>query len=129
MTATYKTSNGRIVFQVTGETHKALWKQIAELEATFGADSACGMCNKTNLQYRHRVAKDKKGEDCDYYELGCGECGARLSFGQLRHGGGLFAKRKTEDGNLLPNRGWAKYEGRTQSKGTAQEPDWREDWR
>jgi hypothetical protein len=44
-----------------------------------------------------------------YYELACENCNARLSFGQLREGGGLFPKRYDEKRRPLANRGWIIY--------------------
>jgi hypothetical protein len=47
----------------------------------------------------------------NYYKLVCRDCHATLDFGQRRDGNNLFIKRKDADGNLLPNRGWYRYQG------------------
>ena len=41
------------------------------------------------------------------------DCGARLAFGVMKKGGGLFPKRKDADGNWFPDRGWVKYNAKT----------------
>ena len=48
-------------------------------------------------------------EGNDYYELRCGNCGGILSFGQHKKGGTLFPKRKDDNNNYLPNKGWHKW--------------------
>ena len=106
MEAQLKTADGRLVFKVTGETPKALFKEIAGLQEVFEAESSCGCCNGTAIRFQARQV-----EDFDFYELVCrnNECRARFQFGQAKKGGGLFPKRKDDDGNWLPNRGWEKY--------------------
>ena len=39
-------------------------------------------------------------DDNEYYELRCMDCGAKLAFGSMKKGGGLFPKRKDADGKL-----------------------------
>ena len=63
---------------------------------------------KPTLLVQFRV---RNVEDNDYYELVCRGCGARFAFGQNKKGGGLFPKRRGEDGKSLPDRDWAKWEG------------------
>lgn len=99
MEAQYKTRDGRIVFKVTGEAPKDLFKGIAQLQEIFEADSQCGCCDSNALRYSVRTV-----EDNDYYELVCSACHAKLSFGQHKKGGTLFAKREGE------SRGWKKWE-------------------
>jgi hypothetical protein len=48
-------------------------------------------------------------EGNDYFEIRCADCGAILAFGQHKKGVTLFPKRKDDDGNYLPNRGWHKW--------------------
>ena len=125
--ANYKTSNGRIVFKVTGESEKALWEQIARLEATFGADSKCGCCQSTNIRYGHREVSG----GFDYYELQCMDCRARLGFGQSKDTKGLFPKRKDEGGDYLPDNGWSVYKPQGRENAAPPPPSKgpsREDW-
>lgn len=106
MRAHYKTANGRITFEVQGETTKAIFEEIAAVQEIFETEQACRICHTQNIRFQVR-----KVEDFTYYELVCQEmgCRARFQFGQAKKGGGLFPKRKAEDGSYLPNNGWSKY--------------------
>jgi hypothetical protein len=42
------------------------------------------------------------------------KCGARLSFGVHKKGGGLFPKRKDNEGNWLSDNGWVKWNPKTE---------------
>lgn len=108
MKATYTTVNGRITIEATGETPKALFAEIAAIQEVFDSDNVCGVCQSEEIRYIVR-----RVDDYVFYELRCKEpgCYARLEFGQAKKGGALFPKRKDDDGNWLPNRGWAKYQG------------------
>lgn len=104
MKAHYKTSNGRITFEVQGETVKDIFRQIAQAQEVFDAEADCGCCESKDIRLVARQV-----EDFTFYELSCAECHARFQFGQNKQGGGLFPKRKDEDNNYLPNRGWSVY--------------------
>lgn len=106
MEAAYRTADGRITFKVQGEHPKDLLAAIAALQEVFEAEKSCGVCNSTNIRFLYRLSSGYK-----FYEMVCGEqgCRARFSFGQAKEGGGLFPKRRDDDGNWLPNRGWEKY--------------------
>lgn len=70
----------------------------------------CGACKSTNIRPLVRHAAKGK-QTFDFYELSCNDCRARLSFGQLADGSnGLFPKRRDDEGNWIPNGGWAKYQ-------------------
>lgn len=105
MKAHYRALNGKVTFECEGDSPKSLFKKLALVQEIFDADSQCGCCNSTNIRFRSR-----KVDDFEFYELGCADCFARLQFGQHKTGGGLFPKRKDEDGNYMPFRGWSKYE-------------------
>ena len=111
MEAQYKTSNGRLVFKVTAENAKAMFQEIARVQDVFEAESACGACSSENIRF---VAR--KVEDFEYHELQCLDCGAAFRFGQSKTGGGLFPKRKDDQGVPLPNRGWQKYNKQLREK-------------
>lgn len=104
MKAHFKSRTGRLVIEVEGGTIKELFGQIAEVQETLDADSQCGACGSQEIKFRKRVV-----QKYEYYELQCEACSARLAFGQLREGGGLFPKRRTEKGADLPNRGWMRF--------------------
>lgn len=107
MKANYKTGNGRLMFEVNGETAKDIFRQISQVQEVFDAETQCGCCGDKNLKFLARQV-----DDFDFYELACSSigCRARFAFGQAKKGGALFPKRKDEDGNWLPNNGWSKYE-------------------
>jgi hypothetical protein len=93
----------KLEFEVEGTGQKEVFKELAIIQEIFG-ESKCGMCSSENIRFIVRNVDDN-----DYYELRCMDCGAILSFGQHKKGGTLFPKRKDENNNLLPNRGWHKW--------------------
>ncbi len=107
MKAHYRVSSGRITFEVEGENPKVLFRELAAIQEVFDAETQCGVCHGTAIRLQAR-----KVDDFDFYELLCmnQECRARFQFGQAKKGGGLFPKRKDEDGHWLPNGGWSRYE-------------------
>jgi hypothetical protein len=86
--ATYKTMRGNLLLKVSGETVKAVFKEIAHVAEVFDADTECGLCHSTDLRYRTRTIDGN-----DYFELSCLSCGGALKFGQHKTGGTLFANR------------------------------------
>lgn len=124
MKAHYKTTNGRLTFEMQAENPKDLFRQISEVQEVFDSEPTCGCCGSTDLRFLAR-----KVDDYDFYELACQAqgCRARFAFGQAKKGGALFPKRKDEDGNWLPNRGWSKYEpkGDGRTNGTGPKPEMR----
>ena len=108
MKAHYRTANGRITIEVEGGTQKELFKAVADVQEVFDADARCGDCQSADIAFRVREVDDNQ-----YYELHCRNCQARLSFGQHKQGGTLFAKRVDDQKNPLPKGGWRKYTGRT----------------
>jgi hypothetical protein len=92
---------------------KGLFHAIADVQEVIDADDKCGRCQSNEI--RHQV---REVEQYKYYELVCESCAARLQFGQLRVGGGLYPKRKDPKGKLLPNRGWATYLAAIESRET-----------
>ena len=107
MKARYTTRDGRVQFEVEGGTAKDVFRELALIQEVFDAESSCGLCHGTAIRLLAR-----KVEDYDFYELACENphCRARFAFGQAKKNGALFPKRKDEDGNWLPNGGWAKWE-------------------
>lgn len=104
MKALYNVNN-KLQFEVEGKGQKDLFKELATIQEIFGEEN-CGACKKSNIKFVVRNV-----EDNDYYELRCNECGASLSFGQHKKGGTLFPKRKDDQNNYMPNRGWYKWTG------------------
>ncbi len=105
--AHYRTTTGRLTFEVQGETVKDIFREVASVQEVFDSEGACGVCQGTALRFLAR-----KVDAYDFYELACQnpECRSRFEFGQTKTGGALFPKRKDDDGKWLPNRGWSRYE-------------------
>lgn len=96
-------ANDKLQFELEGSGQKEIFKELALIQEIFSEDK-CGLCSKTNLKF---VVRNVDGND--YYELRCNDCSAILSFGQHKKGGTLFPKRREDDGNYLPNKGWHKW--------------------
>ena len=99
-------ATARLRIEIDAPGIKELFADLATVQEIFGSDPRCEVCD-SEARCQHRIVDDNH-----YYELVCTnqQCRARLSFGQHKKGGGLFPKRKDEDGNWIPNRGWAKWE-------------------
>ena len=104
MRLTYTTRNGRIKVEIDGESQKDLFESLSKFD-----ESSCGKCGSENLRFVVRNVEDNL-----YYELRCLDCGARLAFGANKKGGGLFPKRKDNDGKWLPDGGWVKWNPKTE---------------
>lgn len=102
MKVKYKVNNN-LEFEVEGNGQKEIFKELAIIQEIFG-EHACGICHKNNLRF---VVRSVEGND--YYELRCSDCAATLAFGQHKKGGTLFPKRKDDNNNWLPNKGWYKW--------------------
>jgi len=109
MKANYTTQNGRITVEFEGDTQKSIFEQIGKFQEVF-EQGQCGKCGSENLRF---VTREVDGNH--YYELRCMDCHARLSFGVMKVGGGLFPKRKDGDGNWLPDGGWVKWNAETKT--------------
>lgn len=105
MKITYTTGSGRITAEFEADSQKDLFTEINRFQEVFEEDK-CGKCGNTDIKYVVRNVDDNQ-----YYELRCSnpKCAARLAFGAHKKGGGLFPKRKDNDGNWLPDHGWTKW--------------------
>lgn len=108
MKLTYTTKNGRVKVELEGESQKDIFEAISKFQEVFD-ETNCGKCQSENLRFVVRNVDDNL-----YYELRCLDCGARLSFGVNKKGGGLFPKRKDGD-KWLPDGGWVKWNAKTES--------------
>ncbi len=104
MKLNYNSEDGRMHVELAGESIKDIFERLSEFQEVFECDTACGCCNSASIRFLARTVDEYK-----FYELSCRACSARLSFGQQKKGGGLFPKRKDEDGNWMLHRGWAKF--------------------
>lgn len=96
-------ANDKLTFELEGSGQKEIFKELAAIQEIF-SEEKCGLCSKNNLKFIVRNVDSN-----DYYELKCGDCSAVLAYGQHKKGGTLFPKRKDDDGNYLPNKGWYKW--------------------
>jgi hypothetical protein len=103
MKVIYK-ANDKLTFELEASGQKEIFKELALIQEIF-SEEKCGLCSSTNLKF---IVRNVDGND--YYELRCADCGALLAFGQHKKGGTLFPKRKDDNGNYLPNKGWHKYQ-------------------
>jgi len=103
MKVTYK-ANDKLTFELEGSGQKEIFKELALIQEIF-SEEKCALCKSSNLKF---IVRNVDGND--YYELRCADCGAILAFGQHKKGGTLFPKRKDDNGNYLPNKGWHKYQ-------------------
>lgn len=107
MKVQYKTGDGRLSVELEGESQRDLFEQLYRFQEVF-EEAGCGKCHSTDVRYVVRNVDDNL-----YYEKRCNKCGARLSFGSHKKGGGLFPKRKEGD-NWLPDGGWVKWNPKTE---------------
>jgi len=108
MKLTYTTNNKRISVEIEGDSHRDLFAQIGRFQEVFEQD-CCAKCKCDDVKFVVRTVDDNQ-----YHELRCSSCGARLSFGSNKKGGGLFPKRKDSEGNWLPDGGWVKWNPKTE---------------
>jgi len=104
MKVLYK-ANDRLSFELEADGQKEIFKELATIQEIF-AEECCGLCGNHNIKFVVRNVDSN-----DYYELKCldSKCSATLAFGQHKKGGTLFPKRKDDENNYLPNKGWQKY--------------------
>ena len=108
MKVNYKTSNGRISVEIEGDSQRDIFAEIARFQEVF-EETKCGKCGSENLKFVVRTVDEN-----EYFELRCMDCGAKLAFGSMKKGGGLFPKRKDGD-NWLPDNGWQKWNPKTKA--------------
>ena len=110
MKLVYTTKNGKMNVEIEGDSQRELFGQISRFQEVF-EEASCGKCGSENVRFVVRNVEDNL-----YHELRCADCGARLSFGAHKKGGGLFPKRKDSEGNWLPDGGWVKWKPDTQKE-------------
>ena len=108
----YTTPSGGMSVEVEGN-HKEIFEQLNEFHEVFEADDCCPLCSSASPKFRVRTVEDNQ-----FYELVCRnpQCRAKLSFGCHKKGDTVFPKRKNEDGTYMENRGWSRWEGKTEKE-------------
>lgn len=110
MEAQYRTRSGHLVVKVEGRLLLDIIRGISEVEEVLQNDQ-CGCCKSRNVRPNHR-----RSGNYDFYEMLCQDCGAALRLGVRQSDQKLFPRRKDEDGNLLANGGWKKWQGSSQEE-------------
>ena len=107
-----RTTDGTMTYEVEGDTHSDLFERLAAIEEVF-EENTCGKCGQSDLRHVVRTVDDNQ-----YFELKClnKDCRAKLAFGQNKKGGGLFPKRKDEDGNWKGSNGWVIWNPKTEKE-------------
>jgi hypothetical protein len=106
-----------LTFEFEAQSPKDVFCRLALLDSLF-TESTCGVCGSARIRFVRR--------DIDngfYLEQRCQEpnCGAQLSFGQNKEGGGIYVKNWDKDNKRpMPNRGWYIYKKNEQ--GDQEEP-------
>jgi len=90
---------GSVEIEFDGDV-KEIFEQASVAAEVFG-HSVCKACGSPEVR---PVVREVDGNK--YYEMRCCNCPCRLSFGQTKQGGKLFPRRKSSDGNWIPNGGW-----------------------
>lgn len=103
MKVTYTTENARIRFEFEVSSGKVAFEMIGKIQDIF-EESACGCCSSPLVR-----CSTREHDGNTFYNLVCGACGAQLDIGQRKDGKGMWLKRRDEDGNEKPNRGWYVY--------------------
>ena len=67
----------------------------------------CGCCQSRNIRCEVRHIDNNS-----YFKLVCADCTAQLDFGQKKDGKSLFIKRRDENKQPLPDRGWYVWQGK-----------------
>jgi hypothetical protein len=100
MLVTYKAQGFEISQECGG--YPEAFGFVGDCEQAFGV-AACGNCQSEDISPVHRKAKGY-----DFYEWKCGACHHSLRFGLTKEDHVLFPKRKSDNGEWLPNGGWVK---------------------
>jgi hypothetical protein len=107
MTAKLTLLSGRLLVEASSTDVKTLFREVGLMAEIFEADDHCRSCGSESIRPACRTI-----DGFEYFSLHCSACGAELSFGQRKDGTGLYPKRKTDDGTLLPDGGWKRYQQR-----------------
>jgi hypothetical protein len=91
---------GSVTITAEGDA-KECFTELASAAEVFG-QASCGSCGSELVV---PVVREVDGNT--YYEMRCQSCGCTLGFGQRKIDGKLYPRRKSKEGDWLPNRGWA----------------------
>lgn len=103
------TTIGNYTVEVTGENAEELFSNMAEMAELLSCGVHCGKTAATDTIPVKRV-----NGDYTFYEWRCVSSGASLALGR-RKDGGFFPKRKSKEGDYLPDNGWQTWGDRKQN--------------
>jgi len=103
--------NPKLIITLEGDKETDVFEQLASVQEVFGQNT-CGKCGCEDCKF---VVRSEKEEN-KYYEMRCPQCHAALSFGCHKKGGGLFPKRKDEEGKWIGSNGWGQWNPETKKK-------------
>jgi hypothetical protein len=109
---------GSVTLEVEGDA-KEIFTALASAAEVFG-HNICKACGCPDVK---PVVREVDGNS--YYEMRCTNCPCRLSFGQTKVGGKLYPRRKSRDGDWIPNGGWQDWreaKSQSQSESRSDEP-------
>ena len=58
MNMTYASADGRMEFQIEGDSPKALFKKLSLVQEIFEADNKCGACGSSDIKFQARQHDD-----------------------------------------------------------------------
>lgn len=94
------TTIGNYTVEVEGDNEEELFSNMASMAELLSCGVHCGKTSATDTIPVKRV----NGE-YTFYEWRCVSSGASLALGR-RKDGGFFPKRKSKEGDYLPDNGW-----------------------
>lgn len=100
MRVAYTTIDGRMTFTFEAQGVKGVFAGLSQVQEVF-EHNTCGQCGSAET-----ILHLREHDGNSYYKKLCLACGARLDFGQHRHGETLFAKRRDKEGNEVGKNGW-----------------------
>ena len=101
MKVQYTTRDGRMTFELEGETQTDLFRQLARVQEVF-EDTVCsnGKDSSDVVNFVVRTVNDN-----DFYELQCVD----KNKSSLRYAKKKFGVHKGKDGTMFPKSGWVKF--------------------
>lgn len=115
MKVIYKTSDGRMSFEIEADSQVEIFKEIASIQEVF-EDRTCTRDGVSGSSDNVRFVVRKDTDENEYFEMVCMEPGplmySKKQFGVHKKGGGLFPKKfELKNGKKV---NWAKYNPVTQ---------------
>lgn len=114
----YRTADGRMKVELSGDSQRDLFKELASFQEVFeGTECSAVIDNKLHASNK-TVFRVREVDDNEYYELVCLDPGPLFLYkkllGQNKKGGGLFPKwpDKNDPDIVVGLNGWFKYVGK-----------------